>query len=149
MHIAQHSLTHTTTHLDLAISRYLDNRLRQWAEWYKRQGDGGQGYRKQTTEYNLSVYGTALYEAPGPKPLPSNSAIEEIEKAVVIMATESWQRDKYAEALREYYIKCKENKRKTAHAMGVSEAQFYVYFNGALAWLDGWFTGKYGKRYYK
>ncbi len=131
------------------VNKYLDNRLSQWARWYLREKiDKGLGFPDRAIEYNLKELGTIIQETPGPKPLPTNEQAEEIEAAVCTMSQQTSQTEKFAEAVRKFYLDSKENKHRAAKIIGVSEAQFYIYFNNGLSWLNGWFTGKHGPRYY-
>lgn len=127
---------------------YLENRLHQWAEWYSRKEDNGLGFPSESNEYKMQTYGNVPRGTPGPKPLPVHPAAQEVEETISMMATKNSQTEQYAAALRHYYLEGRENKRKAAKIMCVSEAQFYIFFNGALCWLDGWFTGKYGSHYF-
>ncbi len=138
-----------TSELNPEINKYLDNRLKQWALWHTMKEENALGYRKKTNEKKLMDLGTVVQESKYPKPLPSNPSAEEVEKVIVMMKKQGSQTEKYAEAMREYYLKSGENKRKASRILGVAEGQFYVLFNGALTWLNGWFTGKHGYNYYK
>lgn len=128
------------------ILRYLNQRLEEWAEWFSRKEQLGLGYPTQSREYKLMTIGNISRENPGPKPLPVNEAAEEMENIIRIMATQSLQAKKNAEALRGFYLqnKRKQSKCEMARLRGISEGSIRRQLNGALSWLAGWFTAIYG-----
>ncbi|EFL91398.1 hypothetical protein REG_1696 [Candidatus Regiella insecticola LSR1] len=62
------------------FTRYLENRLYQWAEWYSRGNFSGLGYPSCSIEYRIMTEGN-VFRLPGSKPLPIHAAAEEIERA--------------------------------------------------------------------
>lgn len=131
------------------IARFLNKRLEEWAEWFSRYYDDGIGYAKQSTEYKMMKYGLVAREYIGKRPLPVNDEAEEIENLIRVMAFQNTQTCKYAVALREYYIYSKQNKRRTARALGVSEALLRIHLENAQLWLSGWFIASYGSKFIK
>jgi len=131
------------------ISRYLNKRLDEWADWFIRDYARSLGFPKQNTIHKMMVLGNVPKEDFTIKPLPTNEPAEEIEKLIRIMAFQNNQTFKYANALREYYIYSQRSKRRTARALGVSEAITHAYVENAHLWLSGWFTASYGSRFLK
>ncbi len=129
------------------VLRYVDHRLEEWANWYSQDDLPRLGHSPVTIEYKLMTTGQAPKATPGPKPVPVNPAAEEIEAIIRIMAVQDKEGARYAEALRERYLRRKRNTlRESAKKMAVTKRAFEHYVKAAYLWLASWFTAQYAAR---
>lgn len=115
------------------ILKYIDNRLHEWANWFKKGSRAGIGYPPHSIEYRLMTEGHVIKEYLGIKPLPTHADAEEIESLMVEMMA---QNRKMAEVIKNYYfevggIRCHAKKLKMGHA------QFENHLHSARWWLAG------------
>lgn len=79
-----------------------------------------------------------------PQLLPVNTAADEMEIIIRIMATQSSEGGEIcATALKKYYLSRRADDRTQKNAakdMDLSLPMFRFYFKGAYSWLAGWFT---------
>lgn len=71
------------------LSKYLDDRLADWAEWYNRHSDGGLGYPKITLEGKLMELGVIIRMDGNKIYMPENKEAEEMERWICTMY--SWK----------------------------------------------------------
>jgi hypothetical protein len=114
-----------------AIMRYVDERLYEWAHWFMQKTPLGVGYPPQSLEYRLMTEGHITSEYLGTKPLPVNSAAEEIENLIREMVG---QNHEMAEVLCCYYTTLGNLPHKAKH-IGYSEEYFRKHLECARWWL--------------
>jgi hypothetical protein len=122
-----------------AIQEYIDNRLREWAEWFKKDTGLGIGYPPCSIEYRLMTEGFVVREYLGLKPMPVHANAEEIE---VLIREMTAQNRKMAEVLKYYYLHSG-GIRQSAHQLGMSHTQFEMQLNLGRWWLAGRLSTKF------
>ena len=124
-----------------SFEKYLEDRLEQWADWYLRGNFYGIGYPSCALEYRLLREGH-IQRNPGPRPLPSNEAAEEIEDLVIQMAEYNLI---MAEALRcQYFLEG--TLRTRAAYLKMSHTHFKHCVDMAHQWLAGRLSSEKHKR---
>lgn len=129
----------TSVHSDdakAAIMQYIENRLNEWAAWFRRRERLGIGYPPCSVEYRMMTEGYIPREYIGQKPLPTNEAAEEMEYLITAMAI---QNHKMAEILRKCYLLSGGIREKAKH-IGMSTSQIEVHLQSARWWLAGRLT---------
>lgn len=117
--------------------RYIDERLNQWAAWYRQRVRLGIGYPPCSIEYRMMTEGCIpRSEYLGIKPMPTNELAEEMESFIVEM---SKQHKTAAQALRKHYYE-QGNAHQKSQTMHISESQFEKLVLFARAWLLGRLT---------
>ena len=116
---------------------YLEERLYQWADWYLRGNFYGLGYPSCSIEHRILLEG-CIQRNPGPKPLPSNEAAEEIEELVKQMAEYNVN---MAQALRHQYFLTGTLRTKAAH-LKMSHSHFKHCLDMGHQWLVGRLSGQ-------
>ncbi|HVV69588.1 MAG TPA: antiterminator Q family protein [Gammaproteobacteria bacterium] len=111
---------------------YLEERLHQWADWYLSGNSYGLGYPRCSIEYRILLEG-CIQHNPGPKPLPTNEAAEEIEALVKQMAEYN---ENMAKALRCHYFLTGTLRTKSAK-LKISHSHFKHYVDMGHQWLAG------------
>ncbi|GFN46358.1 hypothetical protein [Candidatus Regiella insecticola] len=122
------------------FTRYLEDRLYQWAEWYSRGNFSSLGYSSCSIEYRIMTEGN-VFRRSGPNPLPTHAAAEEIENWVNAMAQ---QNPAMARALRCYYFQ-RGSLRYKAKKLAISHTQFKYHVDMAHQWLLGCLNGRLEK----
>jgi hypothetical protein len=117
----------------LNIYIYLEDRLRQWANWFLRHGDMGLGYPHRSVEGLLMDSGGVVIRSTVAYDASPNAAVDETERLLRQMAS---QNKKIATALFEYYIGVGTLKQR-AKRLGLSRTQFKVHVDMAKEWLAG------------
>lgn len=117
------------------ISKYIENRLQEWADWFIRGNNHGIGYPPESfitmLEKGVNIKRKKDFKLPI---LPTNESAEEMEKFVVEMSRQNQQ---MANALRKYYFGREPTISLKAKAFGVSGAQFKILLGMARQWLAG------------
>lgn len=117
------------------FSKYIENRLQEWADWYIRGNNHGIGFPPESfitmLEKGITIKKKKSFNLPI---LPSNESAEEMEKFVVEMSRQNQQ---MANALRKYYFGREPTIQLKAKAFGVSGAQFKILLGMARQWLAG------------
>ena len=120
-------------------SKYLEHRLKIWADWQSKKEGDAHGYSTESLTYKIMTVG-ALSKASGPRCLPSNPEAEEVE---------GWLKDlskiypSQAQALREKYLYTNpylsEGKRdeRVARKLDMSASLFRYRVNNAKMYLLG------------
>lgn len=116
-----------------AILSYIDDRLREWAEWFKRGARLGVGYPPCSIEYRLMTEGHVPREYYGLKPMPTHAAAEEMETLIAEMAA---QNRKMADIIKCYYLQSG-GIRRNARELHISHASFEMHLNTSRWWLAG------------
>ena len=119
------------------VTRYIEQRLKAWANYYLRYGDYGLGFPKKSLVATI-MEGTGYTPGQGraPQSIPENEAAEQMECLVNELAL---QNAKLATALRAYYFGVGSVKQR-AQSIHVSYAHFRVQLDMAIQWLAGRMT---------
>jgi len=67
--------------------QYVEARLVEWGEWYRKGNDSGIGFPHRNILTRLREEGGILISGTGARSLPENPAAEEIEKLVGVLST--------------------------------------------------------------
>lgn len=117
------------------ISKYVEMRLQEWADWFIRGNTYGIGYPRESAitmiEKSITVKKKKDFKLPI---LPTNESAEEVEKFVVEMSRQNHQ---MADALRKYYFGREPTIELKAKDCGISMAQFKIFLRMARQWLAG------------
>lgn len=122
------------------VSKYIENRLQDWADWFIRGNNYGIGYPPESfitmLEKGITVKrkGSAKLSV-----LPTNESAEEIEKFVVEMSRQNHQ---MADVLRKYYFGREPTIQLKAKSFGISEPKFKILLRMARQWLAGRLSAK-------
>ena len=120
---------------DQDVSKYIENRLQEWADWFIRGNTYGIGYPHESAvtmiEKGLTAKKKKAFKLPI---LPTNESAEEMEKFVVEMSRQNQQ---MADALRKYYFGREPTINLKAKAFGISMTQFKMLLRMARQWLAG------------
>lgn len=117
------------------ISKYVETRLQEWADWFIRGNTYGIGYPHESAITMVKKGVTVKKKKDFKLPiLPTNESAEEVEKFVVEM---SHQNRQMADALRKFYFGREPTIALKAKAFGVSAAQFKILLGMARQWLAG------------
>jgi len=120
---------------DQDVSKYIENRLQEWADWFIRGNNHGIGYPPESFITMLEKGITAKKKKAFKLPiLPTNESAEEMEKFVVEMSHQSQQ---MADALRKYYFGREPTIHLKAKSFGISAPQFKILLRMARQWLAG------------
>ena len=121
-----------------AILEYIEERLIEWADWFKKKEHLGVGYPPMSVEYRLMTEGHITREYLGHKPSPVHTAAEEIESLIREL---SGQNLELAEVLRCHYLESGNIPFKSKR-VGMSTAHYTVLLNTARWWLAARLTAK-------
>lgn len=116
-----------------AILRYIDDRLKEWAQWSKCGTRVGIGYPSCSVEYRLMTEGHVDRSYVGLKPMPTYPAAEEMENLIKEMTV---QHRKMADVIKYYYLHAG-GIRRHARKLCMSHAQFEMHLNTSRWWLAG------------
>lgn len=116
---------------------YLEERLYEWAEWYLQGNSYGLGYPTCSIIYRILTE-ECIQRSPGPKPLPTNEAAEEIEDLVKQMAEYNLT---MAKALRCQYFLTGTLRTKAAR-LQMSHSHFKHCIDMGHQWLAGRLSAK-------
>lgn len=116
------------------LDQYVEERLIEWAEWYKKGGDSGIGFSHRNMLARLREEGGLLISGTGAKSLASHPAAEEIEYLVRELAKRHFDR---AKALQIYYFYPIEHELK-AKRSGFKKTQYYTHLSLAREWIKGY-----------
>lgn len=120
-----------------AFMNYIDERLNQWAAWYRQRVRLGIGYPPCSIEYRMMTEGCIpRSEYLSLRPMPTNELAEEIEACMVEL---SKQYKDAAEAVRKHYYE-KGSAKQKSRAMQINESHFERLIVFARAWLLGRLT---------
>ncbi len=116
-----------------AILDYIDDRLREWANWALSGWRLGIGYPPCSLEYRLMIEGHVERSYQGLIPMPEHPDAEKIEALLCEMAA---QHPKMAEVIRVNYWD-KDGIPHKARRTGLSHTQFKAYLSMGRWWLAG------------
>ena len=120
-----------------ALLRYVDERLKLWAAWYRQRERLGIGYPPCSVEYRMMTEGCIPRgEYLGLRPMPTNLSAEEIE---AFIAELNKQYEEAAQVIRRHYID-EGNVKEKAKLMNIKHEQFYELISFSRAWLLGRLT---------
>jgi hypothetical protein len=118
--------------------KYLEARLVEWADWYKRGIYFGLGYPSKTVEQRLREEGGQIIKGTGQKNEPENPRADEMD---ILIREMSRRYPEPARVLKSYYFACDTlSAEKIAKRSNMSKTTFYSHLNIAKVWLSAKLT---------
>lgn len=125
------------------ITKYVERRLEEWANWYLYYGDFSLGFPKENLVSKLVKYGGHIIRLTRCPDLNSNKEAEEIENYVIELTR---QNKVLAKVLREQYFGLG-NAHSKAERLKISYPLFRQSLDMAKQWMMGRLSSKFCRKY--
>jgi len=118
---------------------YIEDRLREWGEWFSRDITNSIGFSRRNILARLRDEGGQIVSATGQKPLPTNAQAEEME-SILITLNKNQPALTYILMIKYLYPdKCIWMVREE---LGCNKSHYYTQVNLAFEWIKGYLIAR-------